>query len=75
MRYTTVVWDTSTDIDSVIGTKLAELTSQGIVSELTTSGDGNTVSGVRSWPTLEAAEAWVQFCLSVGASSASVNPE
>lgn len=75
MRYTTVVWDPSTDIDSVIAAKIAELGSQGIVSELTTSTDNNGPTGIRSWPTLEAAEAWVQFCLSVGARSASVNPE
>lgn len=75
MRYTTVVWDPQANVDLIISDKLAELQAQGIETDLSIQPDNDGSIGTRSWPTLEAAEAWVTFCQSVGAKSASVNPE
>ena len=75
MRYTTVQWDPQANVDELISDKLAELQAQGIETELSIQDDDDGVIGIRSWPTLEAAEAWVAFCQGVGAKSASVNPE
>jgi|LauGreDrversion4_2_1035121.scaffolds.fasta_scaffold811305_1 hypothetical protein len=75
MRYTTVVWDPQANVDLIISDKLAELRAQGIETDLSIQPNDDGPIGTRSWPTLEAAEAWVTFCQSVGAKSASVDPE
>lgn len=75
MRYTTVTWEPEVNVDEIISAKLAELQAQGIESELSVQSHIDGPIGTRSWPTLEAAEAWVVFCQSVGAKSASVVPE
>lgn len=78
MRYTTVIWEPPcTDEQSTqVREKLESLALEGVViGTLVLNRESTRDVATRPWLDLATAESWCEFVLSVGASSAIVDPE
>lgn len=78
MRSTTVIWEPPcTDEQSALcKAKLDELDAQGIeINPPALTKEGTRDVASRSWSDLATAESWCEFVLSIGAASATVDPE
>lgn len=78
MRYTTVIWEPPcTDAQAVlVKEKLDSLILQGVeIGPVSLNRESTRDVAIRPWEDLATAESWCEFVLSVGASSATVEPE